>query len=140
MHFQISINHQNNSQKFCELITTNSLSGYLFAKDKGSFAFALSKIKSFVFLINFERIQINFTMMSYNLMALFKTFLLQEKTQKRFSILKYKTFKISDNFEKFLSKVLKSHYTKNEDRGLMDSGIILKLMILNFTFLMSNLF
>ena len=79
-------------------------------------------------------------MMSYSLMALFRTFVLQEKTQKRFSILRYRTFIISDNFEIFLSKVLKSHYTKNEDRGLMDSGIILKLMILNFTFLMSNLF
>lgn len=70
--------------------------------------------KVLFFLINFERIQINFTMMSYSLMALFRTFVLQQKTKKTFPILRYRIFAISDNFEKLLSKVLKSHYTKTK--------------------------
>ena len=43
-------------------------------------------------------------MMSYSLMALFRTFLLQEKTQKRFSILRYRTFKINASFKIALYK------------------------------------
>lgn len=41
-----------------------------------------------------------FTLISYNLMALFRTFLFQEKTQKTLSTLRYRTFAIGTNYEK----------------------------------------
>jgi len=39
-------------------------------------------------------------MIAYNLMALFRTFVLQEKTQKTLSTLRYRTFAIGAYFEK----------------------------------------
>ena len=41
-----------------------------------------------------------FVMIAYNLMALFRTFVLQEKTQKTLSTLRYRTFAIGAYFEK----------------------------------------
>jgi len=43
---------------------------------------------------------LTFAMIAYNLMALFRTFVLQEKTQKTLSTLRYRTFAIGAYFEK----------------------------------------
>ena len=43
---------------------------------------------------------LTFVMIAYNLMALFRTFVLQEKTQKTLSTLRYKTFVIGAYFKK----------------------------------------
>ena len=54
-----------------------------------------------------------FVMIAYNLMALFRTFVLQEKTQKTLSTLRYRTFAIGAYFEKQNDKlVLKIALTK----------------------------
>lgn len=43
---------------------------------------------------------LHFVMIAYNLMSLFRIFVLQEKTQKRLSTLRYRTFAIGAYFEK----------------------------------------
>ena len=54
-----------------------------------------------------------FVMIAYNLMALFRTFVLQEKTQKTLSTLRYRTFSIGAYFEKINNKlILKIALTK----------------------------
>lgn len=56
---------------------------------------------------------LTFAMIAYNLMALFRTFVLQEKTQKTLSTLRYRTFAMGAYFEKVNSKlVLKIALTK----------------------------
>jgi uncharacterized membrane protein YbhN (UPF0104 family) len=45
-------------------------------------------------------------MIAYNLMALFRTFVLQEKTQKTLSTLRYRTFAIGAYFEKLNGKLV----------------------------------
>jgi uncharacterized membrane protein YbhN (UPF0104 family) len=45
-------------------------------------------------------------MIAYNLMALFRTFILQEKTQKTLSTLRYRTFAIGAYFEKINGKLV----------------------------------
>jgi len=47
-----------------------------------------------------------FAMIAYNLMAVFRMFILQEKTQKMLSTLRYKTFAISAYFEKINDKLI----------------------------------
>jgi len=47
-----------------------------------------------------------FAMIAYNLMALFRTFVLQEKTQKTLSTLRYRTFAIGAYFEKLNGKLV----------------------------------
>jgi len=47
-----------------------------------------------------------FAMIAYNLMALFRTFVLQEKTQKTLSTLRYRTFAIGAYFEKLNDKLV----------------------------------
>jgi hypothetical protein len=49
---------------------------------------------------------LTFAMIAYNLMALFRTFLLQEKTQKTLSTLRYRTFAIGAYFEKINDKLV----------------------------------
>lgn len=49
---------------------------------------------------------LNFAMIAYNLMALFRTFVLQEKTQKTLSTLRYRTFAIGAYFEKANGKLV----------------------------------
>lgn len=49
---------------------------------------------------------LNFAMIAYNLMALFRTFVLQEKTQKTLSTLRYRTFAIGAYFEKINGKLV----------------------------------
>ena len=43
---------------------------------------------------------LHFVMIAYNLMSLFRIFVLREKTQKRLSTLRYRTFAIGAYFEK----------------------------------------
>jgi hypothetical protein len=47
-----------------------------------------------------------FAMIAYNLMSLFRTFVLQEKTQKTLSTLRYRTFAIGAYFEKINDKLV----------------------------------
>ncbi len=49
---------------------------------------------------------LTFVMIAYNLMALFRTFVLQEKTQKTLSTLRYRTFAIGAYFEKINDKLV----------------------------------
>lgn len=49
---------------------------------------------------------LTFAMIAYNLMALFRTFVLQEKTQKTLSTLRYRTFAIGAYFEKLDEKLV----------------------------------
>ncbi len=49
---------------------------------------------------------LTFAMIAYNLMALFRTFVLQEKTQKTLSTLRYKAFAIGAYFEKINDKLV----------------------------------
>lgn len=49
---------------------------------------------------------LTFAMIAYNLMALFRTFVLQEKTQKTLSTLRYRTFTMGAYFEKVNNKLV----------------------------------
>jgi Transposase DDE domain group 1 len=49
---------------------------------------------------------LTFVMIAYNLMALFRTFVLQEKTQKTLSTLRYRTFAVGAYFEKINDKLV----------------------------------
>lgn len=49
---------------------------------------------------------LTFAMIAYNLMALFRTFVLQEKTQKTLSTLRYRTFAVGAYFEKVNGKLI----------------------------------
>jgi hypothetical protein len=49
---------------------------------------------------------LTFAMIAYNLMALFRTFVLQEKTQKTLSTLRYRAFAIGAYFEKLNGKLV----------------------------------
>lgn len=49
---------------------------------------------------------LTFAMIAYNLMSLFRTFVLQEKTQKTLSTLRYRTFAIGAYFEKHNDKLV----------------------------------
>lgn len=49
---------------------------------------------------------LTFAMIAYNLMALFRTFVLQEKTQKTLSTLRYRVFAIGAYFEKINDKLV----------------------------------
>ena len=57
-------------------------------------------------------------MIAYNLMSLFKQFVLQEKTQKRLLILKFRVFAIRAYFKKVNEQiVLKIALVKNDESG-----------------------
>ena len=49
---------------------------------------------------------LTFAMIAYNLMAIFRMFVLQEKTQKHLSTLRYRTFAIGAYFEKVKGKIV----------------------------------
>ena len=49
---------------------------------------------------------LTFAMIAYNLMALFRTFVLQEKTQKTLATLRYRNFAIGAYFEKINDKLV----------------------------------
>ena len=62
---------------------------------------------------------LTFAMIAYNLMALFRTFVLQEKRQKRLSTLRYRTFAIGAYAGKINNQfVLKIALSKKEEHGL----------------------
>jgi len=71
---------------------------------------------------------LTFAMIAYNLMSLFRTFVLQEKTQKTLSTLRYRTFAIGAYFEKQDGKlVLKIALNKKDESGLPVFGINLEI-------------
>jgi uncharacterized membrane protein YbhN (UPF0104 family) len=49
---------------------------------------------------------LTFAMIAYNLMSLFRTFVLQDKTQKTLSTLRFRTFAIGAYFEKLNGKLV----------------------------------
>lgn len=73
-------------------------------------------------------------------MALFRTFVLQEKTQKTLSTLRYRTFVIGAYFEKINDKlVLKIALSKKRRAWLVDYGITQKSLSILLIFLLPNL-
>ncbi len=80
---------------------------------------------------------LTFVMIAYNLMALFRTFVLQEKTQKTLSTLRYRTFAIGAYFEKVNDKlVLKIALSKK--RRAWFSGLWNYLKVFEYPFEISN--
>ena len=65
---------------------------------------------------------LTFAMIAYNLMALFRTFLLKEKTQKTLSTLRYRTFAIRAYFEK-INDTLVLKIALNKKRRAWFSGL-----------------
>ena len=80
---------------------------------------------------------LTFAMIAYNLMALFRTFVLQEKTQRTLSTLRYRTFAIGAYFEKINDKlVLKIALSKK--RRAWFGGLWNYSKIFEFPFEFSN--
>jgi uncharacterized membrane protein YbhN (UPF0104 family) len=80
---------------------------------------------------------LTFAMIAYNLMALFRTFILQEKTQKTLSTLRYRTFAIGAYFEKINGKlVLKIALSKK--RRAWFSGLWNYSKEFEYPFILSN--
>jgi hypothetical protein len=80
---------------------------------------------------------LTFAMIAYNLMALFRTFVLQEKTQRTLSTLRYRTFAVGAYFEKVNDKlVLKIALSKK--RRAWFSGLWNHSKNLNYPFIISN--
>jgi hypothetical protein len=80
---------------------------------------------------------LTFAMIAYNLMSLFRMFVLQEKTQKTLSTLRYRTFAIGAYFEKVNDKlVLKIALNKKRRRWF--SGLWNYSKECNFPFQLSN--
>jgi hypothetical protein len=65
---------------------------------------------------------LTFAMIAYNLMALFRTFLLQDKTQRTLSTLRYRTFAIGAYFEKLNGKMV-LRIALNKKRRAWFSGL-----------------
>lgn len=80
---------------------------------------------------------LTFVMIAYNLMALFRMFILQEKTQKTLSTLRYKTFAIGAYFEKVNgSLILKIALAKK--RRAWFSGMWKYGQVFEYPFVFSN--
>jgi hypothetical protein len=80
---------------------------------------------------------LTFAMIAYNLMALFRTFLLQEKTQKTLSTLRYRTFAIGAYFDKVDGKlVLKM--ALNKKRRQWFKGLWNHSKVFDYPFTISN--
>lgn len=80
---------------------------------------------------------LTFAMIAYNLMALFRTFLLQEKTQKTLSTLRYRTFAIGAYFDKVDGKlVLKM--ALNKKRRQWFKGLWNHSKVFEYPFKISN--
>jgi hypothetical protein len=80
---------------------------------------------------------LTFVMIAYNLMVLFRTFVLQEKTQKTLSTLRYRTFAIGAYFEKINDKlVLKIALSKKRRRWF--SGLWNYSKVFDYPFEFSN--
>lgn len=80
---------------------------------------------------------LTFVMIAYNLMALFRTFVLQEKTQKTLSTLRYKTFAIGAYFEKINDKMVLK-IALNKKRRAWFSGLWNHSKLFEFPFQFSN--
>ena len=78
-----------------------------------------------------------FAMIAYNLMSLFRTFVLQEKTQKKLSILRYRTFAIGAYFEKQNDKLVLK-IALNKKRRSWFSGLWNYSKTCNYPFGISN--
>jgi uncharacterized membrane protein YbhN (UPF0104 family) len=80
---------------------------------------------------------LTFAMIGYNLMSLFRTFLLQEKTQKTLSTLRYRTFAVGAYFRKVNDKlVLKIAF--NKKRRAWFSGLWNYSKVFEYPFISSN--
>ncbi len=108
---------------------------------------AENRIKELKFDFGFDSFNLNdffateaaltFAMIAYNLMSLFRMFVLQEKTQKTLSTLRYRTFAIGAYFEKVNDKlVLKIALNKKRRRWF--SGLWNYSKEYNFPFQLSN--
>lgn len=80
---------------------------------------------------------LTFVMIAYNLMALFRTFILQEKTQKRLSTLRYQSFAIGAYFEKVNDKLVLK-IALNKKRREWFSGIWNHAKSFDYPFVFSN--
>ncbi len=80
---------------------------------------------------------LTFAMIAYNLMALFRTFILQEKTQRTLSTLRYRTFAIGAYFEKINGKIVLK-IALNKKRRAWFSGIWNHSKLFEFPFHFSN--
>lgn len=80
---------------------------------------------------------LTFAMVAYNLMALFRTFVLQEKTQKTLSTLRYRTFAIGAYFEKVNDKLVLK-IALNKKRRAWFAGLWNQSKLFEFPFLFSN--
>jgi len=76
-------------------------------------------------------------MLAYNLMALFRTFVLQEKTQKTLSTLRYRTFAIGAYFEKVNGKLVLK-IALNRKRRDWFSGLWNHAKVFEYPFVFSN--
>lgn len=76
-------------------------------------------------------------MLAYNLMALFRTFVLQEKTQKTLSTLRYRTFAIGAYFEKVNDKLVLK-IALNRKRRAWFSGLWNYSKVFEYPFIFSN--
>jgi len=76
-------------------------------------------------------------MIAYNLMSLFRTFLLQEKTQKTLSTLRHRTFAIGAYFQK-LNGNLVLKIALNKKRRTWFSGLWSYSKTFEFPFVLSN--
>jgi len=80
---------------------------------------------------------LTFAMIAYNLMSLFRTFLLQEKTQKTLATLRYKVFAIGAYFEKIDGKLVLK-IALNKKKRAWFSGLWNYSKIFEFPFIPSN--
>lgn len=80
---------------------------------------------------------LTFVMIAYNLMALFRTFVLQEKTQKTLSTLRYRIFAIGAYFEKINDKLVLK-IALNKKRRAWFSGLWNYSKVFEFPFVFSN--
>ena len=80
---------------------------------------------------------LTFAMIAYNLMALFRTFVLQEKTQKTLSTLRYRTFAIGAYFEK-INDTLVLKIALNKKRRAWFSGLWNYSKEFEYPFVFSN--
>jgi len=81
---------------------------------------------------------LTFVMLAYNLMSIFRMFVLQEKTQRTLTTLRYRVFAIGAYFTKIKGRlVLNIAIHKKDDIGSMGFGIMISISLSKF--LMRNL-
>lgn len=80
---------------------------------------------------------LTFAMIAYNLMSLFRTFILQEKTQKRLSTLRYTAFAIGAYFEKINGKLVLK-IALNKKRRAWFNGLWNYSKVFEYPFVFSN--